>query len=182
MRHISLVSLAVLMLAACASYDDPMTSSTVLPGTGYNDPEVAGILTAANEGEVQVGNVALSRASTSAVRNFAQMMVTDHTNTLNEARALFGSRGITPAEANAVRDLRNGTQQTIAALNTYSGAEFDRVYMQTMIDKHQWMLNAIDRGLLPSTRSPEFRNFITSKRATVVHHLDRARQIMASLP
>ena len=180
MRQINLVSLAVLMLAACATYDDPMTSS--FPGGVPNDAEVAGILAAANEGEVQVGNVALSRASSAEVRNFAQMMVTDHTNALNEARTLFNNRGITPASDTAnVRDLRSGTQQTISALNTYTGSDFDRVYMQTMIDKHQWMLNTIDNSLLRSAQSAELRNFITSKRGTVAHHLERARAIMNTL-
>jgi putative membrane protein len=181
MRHFSLLMamVAVLILGGCATYD-PMTSSTVLPGSGFNEAEVAGILTAANEGEIAQGNIAGTRAS--STRSFAQMMVTDHTNALNEARTLFNRRGLTPAETSNVLTLRNGSQQTIAALNTYSGSDFDRTYMQSQIDQHQWLLNTIDNALLPSTRSGDLRTFLNTQRTAVAHHLDRARQIMSALP
>jgi putative membrane protein len=105
---------------------------------------------AANEGEVQQGNVASTRATSADVRSFAQMMVTDHTNAMNTARDVFSRNGITAGENATSRSLRDTSQRTVTNLSTYSGAAFDRTYMQSQVDVHQWLLNSLDTALIPS--------------------------------
>lgn len=173
-----LCAIAVLALVGCATYDDPMASSSTLAG-GFGDSDTAAILIAVNEGEVQQGNFATTRASSPAVRSFAEMLVTDHTNALGKWRDLTSRLNITPAENATSTQLRNGSQQTINALSTYTGSAFDRTFMQGQVDGHQWVLNTID-SLLP-TASPATRDLLMTQRTSVVRHLDRAREIRNGL-
>jgi putative membrane protein len=171
-----LYSFAVLLLLGCSS-----TLSTI-PGAPFtSDAEIAGIVTTANQGEVDQANVALTRASSSDVRDFAQMMVRDHSAALTSAQGVFSGQNISPADTDTSNTLRSGSQQTISALNTYTGSAFDRAYMQAQVDQHQWLLRTIDNSLIPSARSTAVRDLLLTQRGAVSSHLDRARQILQGL-
>ncbi|HYC58991.1 MAG TPA: DUF4142 domain-containing protein [Thermoanaerobaculia bacterium] len=177
MKKLPLLLSLVVLASACTTMDPPMTAA---PGA-LPDADIAGIVTAANEGEVQQGNAASARATSADVRSFAQMMVTDHTAALNTARDTFSRNGITPAENYTTRKLRDNSQLTVTNLATYSGAAFDRTYMQTQVDLHQWLLTTLDQALIPSAANAEVRSLLQTQRASVAAHLERARSIRAGL-
>jgi putative membrane protein len=146
------------------------------------EAEIAAIMTAANEGEIQQGQAASARATNADVRSFAQMMVTDHTNALNTARDTFNRTAITPADNNISTTLRTNSQTTVRNLDTYTGAAYDRMYMQTQVDLHSWLLRQLDNNLIPSARTPELRTLLQTQRGSVAAHLDRAQAILGGLP
>ncbi|MGN6186635.1 MAG: DUF4142 domain-containing protein [Thermoanaerobaculia bacterium] len=174
------LGLACVVLSACAT-SGSMDQDASFWANATPHAEIAGIVATANEGEIAEGNAAASRATNAQVREFAQMMVSDHTSALNSARDLFARKGITATENSITSALRSGTQQTITNLNTYSGTAYDRTYMQTQVDVHQWLLNALDTALIPSARDGELRAFLQTQRTAVASHLDRARTILSSL-
>ena len=174
MKTIALSALLLLLTAACATTDTHMANA--LP-----EGDIASIVSTANEGEIQQGNVATSRATSADVRSFAQMMVTDHTRALEEGRTVFTNRGISPAENDTSRTLRNNSQRTVTALGTYNGAEFDRAYMRSQVDLHQWLLTTLDTVLIPSARTAEVRSLLTNQRGSVAAHLEQARAILGRL-
>jgi putative membrane protein len=177
MRQTMILTAALLLAAACA----PMTTTDATTAGGLAEGDIAGIVTAANEGEIQQGNAASSRATSADVRAFAQMMVADHTTALDNARAVFSANNITPADNDVTRALRTESQRTVTNLATYTGAAFDRRYMQTQVDLHQWLLTSLDTALIPSARTPELRQLLQTQRGSVAAHLERARTILGSL-
>jgi putative membrane protein len=160
-----------------------MTSSSSLPGTtiGYSDADIAGIIRTANQGEIDQGQAATSRASSDEVRAFARMMVSDHSNALTKANDLFSRVNITPNEIDLTRTLASNSLQTVSSLNTYSGADFDKKYIQSQIDVHQWLLNSLDSTLIPSAHNRQLRDFLQTQRSAVSMHLDRAKQIQQTI-
>lgn len=66
-------------------------------------------------------------------------------------------------------------------LATYSGAAFDRAYMRSQVDLHQWLLTSLDTVLIPSARTPEVRTLLQTQRASVAAHLEQARSIHGRL-
>ena len=182
MKSKSLVIVAAFLLMAGCSVNNTMTSSSTVPGIGFTDSDIAAIVTNANQGEIDEGNAAVNKASSDDVRAFARMMVSDHTNALNQAQTLFSRNSITANTNNDIANtLQNGARQTISAINTYSGTDFDRQYMQAQVDTHQWLLTTLDNTLIPSTNNRELRNFLNTQRTAVSTHLDRARQILNSI-
>lgn len=196
LTKISLMATPLLCLTvACASTNGTMSGDNAngdmsgMPGMSHSNmampgmhpaTDVAGIVQTANEGEIQQGQAASSRATSADVRAFAQMMVSDHTAALSAARDTFQREGITPGENATTRTLRDNSQRTVANLATFSGASFDRTYMQSQVDLHQWLLNTLDTALIPSSTG-NMRTLLQTQRASVATHLDRARQILGSL-
>ncbi|GAC1436734.1 MAG: DUF4142 domain-containing protein [Thermoanaerobaculia bacterium] len=179
----TLVMVAALALTAACSVNHNMTSSSMpeMSMGRYSDGDIAAIVTNANQGEVDQGQVASSKANSDDVRAFARMMVTDHTNALNQARTLWSGQNIMANDNDVSRNLQSGSQQTVNALNTYNGADFDRQYIQSQVDIHQWLLNTLDNTLIPSAHKGKLREFLQMQRTAVSTHLDRARQIQSSM-
>jgi putative membrane protein len=179
MKTIGIALLAAAISSGCAV---PATMDQAAARIGvWSEAEVAGVVIAASEGEIEQGNVALDRASSSQVRAFARMMVDDHGAALQRSRELFERRNIIPAENETVRTLRSGSQRTVETLASYSGVAFDRAYIRSQVEQHQWLLNTIDRALIPSARSAEMRNLLDAQRTSVAHHLEQARRIQQEI-
>ncbi|HEX9161469.1 MAG TPA: DUF4142 domain-containing protein, partial [Thermoanaerobaculia bacterium] len=178
-----IVITSVLLLVAACSTNQTMTSSSSMPvmGSGYSDADIAGILRAANQGEIDAGNAASTRASSDDVRAFARMMVSDHTSALDQANSLFTRTNIRASDNDLSRNLQNNSQQTLGALNSYTGADFDRQYINSQVAAHQWLLGTLDSALIPSAHNRQLRTFLSNVRTTVTSHLDRARQIQTKL-
>jgi predicted outer membrane protein len=115
--------------------------------------------------------VAQSRASNSAVKQFAQRMVDDHTRMQNQLTAVVNSNGVsfTPT-------MDSWHQQTINRIERLSGAEFDRVYMQAMIQGHQDDVNQFQTQS-QSARSTQIRNLASSSLPVLQQHLSLAVQV-----
>jgi putative membrane protein len=176
-QRLALAASLAILLSACATAPAAMDP---LPGA-TPEGEIAAIVATAHEGEIQQGQAAAGRATSEDVRAFAQMLVTDHTAALNNARDTFNRAGINSADNNIATTLRANSQTTVTNLGTYSGAAFDRVFMQFQVDQHAWLLDALDTALIPSARTPELRTLLQAQRASVANHLERARQIHGGL-
>ena len=151
--------------------------------TPISETDVAAIVTAANSGEVTVSQLGVSRATSNAVRQFAQQMVNEHTLSLQQAQALFNSIALSSSTNATSMNLTNLSIQTVNSLNAQpSGNAFDRTFMQNEVNMHQMVLNLIDNTLLPSARNGQFIQFLQTMRAEVATHLQLAQSVLATLP
>lgn len=174
MRVTAALLLTFAVMTGCASVQ-------TTPGRVWSHEDIAAFLNAANDGEIQQGQVAVARASSAEVRAFAQMMVNDHTAANTRGHELFVSRGIIPSDNETARTLQQNSAEAVAALSSHSGASFDRQYMQTQVALHEWLLNTLDVTVIPSATDREVRELLTTQRASVAAHLDRARSIADTL-
>jgi putative membrane protein len=127
--------------------------------------------TSGNLLEIRLGNLAESKASNSAVKQFGQRMVTDHTTMENQWSQLVG-RSRLPVTAR----LDQTQQQQASQLERLSGAEFDQAYMTAMIQDHERDVNAFQtQGV--SAQSADVRQLAGNDLVTIQQHLDMARQI-----
>jgi len=82
--------------------------------------------------EVEMGKMAVKKAQNPEVKKFAQMMITDHSKANNELKTIAAKQKITlPTEIGP----RN--RSTIDELNKLEGGDFDREYVQAMVDDHE---------------------------------------------
>jgi putative membrane protein len=125
---------------------------------------------AGNVLEVRLGNLAQGKATNSEVKQFAQRMVTDHTQMEKQWNALAGRNGLPPAALDPAQ------AQDVIRLEKLSGAEFDRAYMTTMIQDHQHDVDAFrSQGL--SAHSAEVRQLAATGLTTIQQHLSMAQQV-----
>lgn len=82
--------------------------------------------------EVELGKLALTKAQNPEVKKFAQMMITDHTKANGELKTLAAKKSVTlPAEVNSDQ------KSMMDDLNKLSGAEFDKAYVDAMVEDHE---------------------------------------------
>jgi putative membrane protein len=150
-------------------------------GAGPSDPQIAGIVVAANQIDIDAGKLAKSRSQNKEVKDFAQRMITDHTAVNNQASGLVKKLNVTPEESDTSRSLKSAAKQTMAKLKDLKGARFDKAYADNEVAYHQQVLDAIDKVLIPSAKNAELKDLLTKVRPAIAAHLDHAKMIASSL-
>jgi predicted outer membrane protein len=136
-------------------------------------------MTAANGGEVVLGNQASTQAQDPNVRAFAIRMVTDH-SAANQALVQLQSLGITATDSDLQRSVATAAQQTLNQLSQRSGASFDATYAASEVVQHQQLLQLLDDVLIPGARDAQLRGELTAERATEASHLVAAEVLIAA--
>ena len=121
--------------------------------------------------EIRLGQVAQSRATNSAVKQFGQRMVDDHTRLQNQLTAVVSNTGVSFVPA-----MDASHQQLASRIERLSGAEFDRTYMQAMIQGHQDDINQFQTQS-QSARSTQVRNLASGTLPLLQQHLSLAVQV-----
>jgi putative membrane protein len=150
--------------------------------TPMSESDIAAVVVAANQGEVQVNSAELPRLITPDARAFAQAMITEHNAALAESQTVFTQNFITPTENAMSAFLRTMSSNTIATLaQTSPTINLDRAFIQSQVDMHQLVLNNLEQVLIPSARTPQLRALLMAQRDEVAQHLATARQLLATL-
>lgn len=158
----------------------PAADTTAAPAKP-NDAQIAHIAVTANAIDSAAGVLAKSKAQSKAVKDFAQTMITDHTQVNKQAVALATKLGVTPEDNDVSKQLNAGAQESDASLKTKSGADFDSAYMDHEVTYHQAVLDALDNTLIPDAQNAELKDLLTKVRPAIAAHLERAKGIQKSL-
>ena len=94
----------------------PSTSSAPAAAPAVSDAQIAAIVVAANQVDIDAGELAQSKASNAKVKTFARQMITDHTGVNKAATALVTKLGVTPEANETSRSLTTGGEQTRSSL------------------------------------------------------------------
>ena len=133
---------------------------------------------AANAGllEVQLGTLGTTKATSERVKQFAQMMVDDHTKANNELKALASEKGI------ALPDVINeDAQKEYYDLDQKEkGDEFDKEFMDQMVEDHRDIIRNFE-GEADNGNDADIKAWAAGKLAALRHHLEEAERIQESL-
>jgi putative membrane protein len=125
----------------------------------------------AGHAEVQAGKVAQSKATSSAVRAFAEMMVKDHAAANDQLGKIAGSKGVA---------LPTGPSPEQKAMNRKTemkeGASFDRDYVQGQITAHEDTVELLQKEIAEG-KDAEAKAFAAETLPKVKAHLERIREI-----
>lgn len=151
------------------------------PGPELSDPEVAHAAVTANAIDVELARLALERAQSPRVQQFAQTMIDVHTAVNEQAAALAQKLGVTPQENELSRSLREGAARTRSRLEQLSGAAFDRAYIEHEIAYHRAVIETVEGVLLPETENAQLKELLQNILPALDGHLRQARQVAGSL-
>jgi putative membrane protein len=190
---------AVTMLGACkksdnaadttmAAADTSMKAGTgsstsmnaMAPAPAMTDAGIFAMLTAANQGEIDAGKMAETKATNSSVKSFARDMVAAHTKMLNDGKALAKRLNITPDSA-AADSIMMMNQSTAANLTSAAkGATFDSAYVNAQVTGHQYVLAMIKRAE-GAAQNADLKSALTAAEPQVQSHLDRITKIQSTM-
>lgn len=121
--------------------------------------------------EVELGKLAVQKASSDTVKQFAQKMVDDHTKANEELKQVASKANI-----NVPDSLDSKHQSKIDKLSKLSGTEFDRVYIKDQLKDHQqdWkeFKNEAEYG-----DHAEVKEFASKILPTLQEHLSMAKDL-----
>jgi putative membrane protein len=147
---------------------------------GVNDAQIASIVVTANQVDIDAGRLAASRASQADVKEFAQLMVTDHTGVNKAATELAAKLKVTPQDNPTSQTLKAGGDKNVEHLKTLRGADFDKAYVDHEVAYHQQVLDALDKTLIPNASNPELKALLVKVRPAFVAHLEHAKRLQSS--
>lgn len=145
------------------------------------DPQIAAIVVAANQVDIDAGKLAERKAHAADVKAFAKRMVTDHTGVNEAAVGLAQKLHLTPESNPTSESLKQGGEQNLAALRSLSGKAFDKAYIDHEVAYHQSVLDAVDKVLIPSAQNSQLKALLVKVRPAFVDHLNHAKMIQSTL-
>jgi putative membrane protein len=157
------------------------TASAWAQSAHPTDPQIAAIVVTANQVDIDAGELAKSKGHAKAVKDFAQLMITDHTGVNKSATELVQKLHVTPESNPTSESLKKGGEENVAKLKTLSGKAFDKAYIDHEVAYHEAVLDAMDKTLIPSAQNAELKALLVKVRPAFVAHLEHAKQIQASL-
>jgi len=145
------------------------------PALQKHDTKMMRDIAQADLAEVQAGRLAARKAASAEVKKFGQHMVDDHGKHLSEARAMAKTKGLQLPSAPAKKH-----QQAMKNLESASGAEFDKAFMQQMVKDHEDALKLV-QDTAKNAKDAQLKADAEKTAPVIQKHLDEAKRIAASL-
>jgi putative membrane protein len=151
------------------------------PAGAPNDLQIAMIVVTADNVDIAAGKLAAKKTSNPKVKEFAELMVRDHTSMNDQAAQLAKKLNVTPEESSTSRSLKSEGDKTLAKLRGLSGAAFDKAYIDNEVTYHESVIKAVDDTLIPNAKNSELKALLESGRPIFVSHLNHAKEVQTSL-
>jgi putative membrane protein len=181
MNKPSTIALAALFAMATAATTATAAPAASSQGAAPNDAQIAGIVVAANNIDIQAGKMAESKAHDKEVKAFARQMVTDHTGVNRQASALAKKLKLKPEDSDTSKSLKDDAKSEMDKLKGLKGADFDKAYVDNEVTYHQAVLDTIDKTLIPNAKNAELKALVEKVRPAIEAHLQHAKQVQSTL-
>ena len=142
-----------------------------------NDAQIAAIVVAANQVDVDAGKFVASKSTDSAIKAFADRMVVDHTAVNKSAVDLVTKLKVTPEANPTSKSLEEGGAKNLANLRTLKGKALDKAYVDHEVAYHDQVIEALDNTLIPNAKNAELKALLVKVRPAFVEHLGHAKHL-----
>jgi len=165
----ALSAFALLALAACAQ-QQAAAPAPATPAPLTSDQQFIDRAALGTASEVQLGQLARTRAASPAVRAFANRIIADHRQAHAQLNALERRIGLLPASSPLPRS-------QLAAL---FGADFDRQFIADQVKNHQEAI-ALFQAEAQTGHDPRLRRYASGTLPMLYRNLQQAQAIAARL-
>src|SRR3989337_4470664 len=118
--------------------------------------------------EVQLAQLALTKASSAQVKEFAQTMINDHSKANEELKTLAQQKNISIPSA-----LSEKNQKKYDDIAEESGADFDKAYCEFMVKDHKEDIRKF-KDAADDAKDAEVKSWAAGKVPVLEHHLSMA--------
>lgn len=149
---------------------NPSSNDTV-KGVDETDQNFMKEAAIGNEAEIQLGQMAQSKASSPAVKSFAARMVKDHSSADDKLKNIAESQHIS-----LPMSLDPTHKNQAEALSRLSGSQFDKAYMQVMVKEHTQDVSQFQKEAADA-HDDTVKQFAAATLPILQSHLNEAQQI-----
>lgn len=143
------------------------TTTSGLTGIAVDKDDAKFAVDAANGGmtEIALSKIAQAQSTNNKIKDFAAMMVTDHTKAGDELAAIAKTKNITlPDSVNA------DSKKAIDEMTMKSGSDFNKAYVNKMLADHKATVSMFEDAS-GKLKDPELKAFTDKTLPTLKSHL-----------
>jgi putative membrane protein len=151
--------------------DTVVTNDTIVE----NDANYLVYATEVNLYQIEVGKLALQKALNADVKDFARMLIDDHTKSLEELKVLANKKALTmpttiPEEMTSDLEMLKGK----------ATVDFDKEFINMMADDHE---NAVDKmtEIAQKIKDSDFKLWASRQIDSFITHRDKAKKLKEKL-
>ena len=148
-----------------ANQDDQRTSNKIDEKRFVKDALVGGLT------EVELGKLAVDKASSDAVKQFGQKMIDDHSKANAELKEIATKEKIEVPDS-----LDSKHQSRVEKLSKLSGADFDKAYIKDQLKDHQQDVREFQQEVKSGT-DPDVKSFASKTLPTLEEHLSMVKEL-----
>lgn len=121
--------------------------------------------------EAHLGQMAANQAASQDVKDYAQMLVTDHTNDYQQLGAMAAKDSLTVPQG-----LDAGHNKMIDPFNKLNGKAFDQRYIHEMIEGHTKAISVYTKES-GDAQNGDVKSYAAATLPTLQKHLDGAKDV-----
>jgi putative membrane protein len=125
--------------------------------------------------EVKLGGIAQEKAMNKRIKDFGEMMTRDHTKAGDELKSLARRKNVTLPDS-----IGSDHRNKIDNLEKKNGKDFDRAYIDMMVDGHQSTVNDFEKAS-NNTKDPDVKAWVDKTLPTLRAHLASAKAIQKAI-
>jgi putative membrane protein len=175
-RHFAVAVTASLLALGCGAFAQDNSS-----GAKPSDPQIVGVVTAADQIDIDTAKLALKKSGNDQVKQFAQQMIDDHTKLQNSVNDLGKKLNVTPAPSDISKSLKSASATEMKKLQGLKGKAFDTEYINNEVAYHQQVLDAAGKVLIPNAQNADLKSALEGAAPLLQGHLDHAKQLQSSM-
>ena len=125
--------------------------------------------------EIELGNYAMKNSQNKDVKNYASMMVADHTKAADELKGLASSENVTLPSA-----LTTEHQEMVASMEKMSPKDFNKHYIDMMVSDHKKVIDAF-KNESQNGKDSTIVAFASRTLPVLQKHLDSAQVVKQAI-
>ena len=146
-----------------------------------NDLEIAHVAYNAGLIDIRYAHLALGISDNPAIRDFAALMIRDHSAVNDQALALVAELGIRPQDNAVSQSLLDQSEALVDDMRMLNGAAFDRRYAENELAYHQFVNGAVRDVFIPNAQTPELVALLEAALAVFEVHEGHAQAMVAAV-
>jgi len=141
-----------------------------------HDGEIIAYVQALDNGEVAVSKMAKDKNVDASVNQFADMMIDQHGQNLQQVTDLSSKINVPADETAGVKKFKEKSDKDMSNLSKMTGAQFQKAYIQAMIKGHTEASKMITQ-FEKEAQNAELKSFLADTEKAVEHHLAEAKKM-----
>ncbi|NRG16303.1 DUF4142 domain-containing protein [Rhizobiales bacterium] len=171
-----LIKIAAAAAVVAASFTAPAFAEEKM-----NDLEIAHTAYTAGGLDIRYAHLALALSENDSVREFANVMIRDHSAVNQEAGALIQKLNVTPQDNGLSQALVKGAAEKRAEFVKLSGKAFDCAYAQNELGYHQIVNQTVEGKFIPWATVEPLKALLEDALVTFKAHEKHAENMVNGL-
>lgn len=169
------------VLLSCLAATLLLTVYVTAQAQSLDDATIAHVAYTAGEVDIRYAHLALALSDNPQVREFATLMLRDHSAVNDQALTLLKKLNVAPKDNATSQELGKQAAGMRDELRALSGAAFDKRYAENELRYHQFVNKTVETQFIPSATNAEFKDLLRQALGVFKAHETHAADMVRGL-